>query len=216
MSSRDQILYFAMTPALGWKWWGATGLAGSASPPQQADQTVRRILAYHQLPEGWHFGEGVRIRPESIAAALRIHGAFVAAGLRKTDTFPGVCGEVQVTAYSDRHFHEVTIRPDGSVDYYLEEDGREKGHHDGLSLDEAVLAVHELTPAKLGREWTQFGCSTSAITIPNGAVSAVWHSRIEGSPRLCRWSRSSASGALSEPAFANTSASSTPVLEVAA
>lgn len=108
------------------------------------DGAFRVLRALRNLPSGWHYGQGVAIDSKTIDAGLVLHGALLRAGYHTTDAFPGVDGEIQVVGYGG-DFLELTIRANGLIDLYREQDGLETQIDGGLSLDSAIRWYRSLT-----------------------------------------------------------------------
>jgi hypothetical protein len=105
-------------------------------------QTTAKILSFRELPVGWHFGGGVPPMNETIAAALKLNQEAEASGFDKTNAFPGIEGEIQVTAYLGALCLEFTIERDGGITFVKEQDDRELFYESGLTLDEAITRLH--------------------------------------------------------------------------
>ena len=81
--------------------------------------TKKKIDSFCKLPKGWHYGEGVPASKKRIEKAHKINDFFHSYGVN-TDAFPGIEGEIQVTAYLDEYYWEVTIERDNSIVYVFE------------------------------------------------------------------------------------------------
>src|ERR1700733_11173864 len=77
-------------------------------------ETAEKIESFRFLPTGWHFGEGGPADEIAIASAEEMLGVFIQNGVVDTGAFPGVAGEVMVTAYIDSHYVEAIAETDGS------------------------------------------------------------------------------------------------------
>jgi len=78
-----------------------------------------KIDSFGKLPKGWHYGEGVPASKKRMEKAHKINDFFNGYGV-KTDAFPGIEGEIQVVAYLDEYYWEITIERDNSVVYVFE------------------------------------------------------------------------------------------------
>lgn len=63
------------------------------------------LHSFTQLPPGWSFGEGVPIATTSVVEAQRLVDALPGV---ETGAFPGLDGEVRVTAYQGTLYAECT------------------------------------------------------------------------------------------------------------
>lgn len=110
----------------------------SAAEHEVVAQTAEKILSFSELPVGWHYGDGAPPANETIDAALRLNEEAAQAGFEKTNAFPGVEGEVQVTAWIGSLCLEFTIERDGRITFVQEQAQREIAYESALTLDEAV------------------------------------------------------------------------------
>jgi hypothetical protein len=110
-------------------------------------QTTAKILSFGELPVGWHFGGGVPPAKETIAAALHLNREAEASGFDKTNAFPGIEGEIQVTAHLGALCLEFTIERDGGITFVKEKGGQEIAYESGLTLDEAIGRFHTVDDA---------------------------------------------------------------------
>ncbi len=105
---------------------------------ERLTQTTAKILSFGELPVGWHYGGGVPPAKETIAAALKLNEEAEASGFDKTNAFPGIEGEIQVTAYFGALCLEFTIERDGGITFVKEKDDQEIAYEPTLTLDEAI------------------------------------------------------------------------------
>src|SRR6266568_6227153 len=80
-------------------------------------RTADKIRDFLRLTDGWHYGRGDAPAPDIVSESLRIHSMMVAAGFRDTDAFPGIDGEVLLTAYQDSHYIEIMVEIDARVTF---------------------------------------------------------------------------------------------------
>src|SRR5580700_10082908 len=90
-----------------------------------ANTTDTKLLDFADIENGWHFGEGVTISQKAIRDASRLHDTLLEFGFYETDAFPGLAGEVRVTAYCEAHYFEFTRERDGTWKYIEETNGVE-------------------------------------------------------------------------------------------
>lgn len=75
--------------------------------------TEAKIRGFKNLQPGWHYGEGDQIQQAVLDRALECHARIINEGLfDATDAFPGLAGEVMVTAYKADGYLEFIMRPD--------------------------------------------------------------------------------------------------------
>jgi hypothetical protein len=95
-------------------------------------------------------------------------------GFTKTNAFPGISGEVQVTIYHGEHYLEFTIEPNGSITFVYEENDEEKVYEEDLSFSEAIKRVDSFKE----RIWASLGLSTRNIMIPIKSGLTAWPSNL--------------------------------------
>jgi hypothetical protein len=139
--------------------------------------TAEKVLSFGSLRPGWHYGEGVAPKQKAIEAALTIFWQFYFAGFEDTDAFPGIDGEIMVTAYHGDHYLEVLVETDGTMNFSYEFAG-----------EDALLPASERRPAaaikekieEIAREiWSTSGSyiATTLTPDPHKTASRVWHSK---------------------------------------
>jgi hypothetical protein len=101
-------------------------------------KTAAKILSFTDLPVGWHYGDGEPPSKETINLALRLNQEAVVAGFEKTNAFPSVEGEIQITAWLGSLCLEFTIERDGGITFAQEQAQQEIAYESALTLDEAV------------------------------------------------------------------------------
>jgi len=108
--------------------------------------TTQKLLAFMDLEEGWHFGEGKKIARPSVYMGLQIHHMAIANGFQETDAFPGVDGEVCVTVYCGSDYYEITVETDGTITFIHEVGGKLKlkDYREGLSICEITEVIGRL------------------------------------------------------------------------
>jgi hypothetical protein len=129
---------------------------------QDVSTTIRKIADFTRLPRGWHYGEGVPAsRLLALRAVLFLSRPTLILGSVRTDAFPGINGEIQVTIYRGKSYLELTIEPNGKTTFVRENDDVEIEYQQDLSSQEIEDRLSEWE-----REiWGSFGSSTTATTI---------------------------------------------------
>jgi hypothetical protein len=135
--------------------------------------TESKIRSFSTLQNGWHYGEGKAPSREMIDVAIGWNGVLNWLSFSNTDAFPGIDGEIMVTAYSGPHYIEILIETVGiSVTY--EKNGRELSSVERLGTGKAYAELLRIVGEI---------CNTSAYSIPNISTvnlmsSKAWHSEI--------------------------------------
>jgi hypothetical protein len=97
------------------------------------ETTKQKINNFKGLPFGWHFGEGVPVRADLAEMASFFLDAASSLGIDRTNAFPGLNGEVQITL----HFLEITVsftwELDGTVTIVKDVKGEIVFDEEGLS-----------------------------------------------------------------------------------
>lgn len=99
----------------------------SSAHINRARQTAEKIRSFRELPTGWHYGNGNAPSDETIQKALTLNSELALSGFSKTNAFPGIEGEIQVTAYHGPLYLEFTIEPDKGITFIYEHNGEEGG-----------------------------------------------------------------------------------------
>jgi hypothetical protein len=66
--------------------------------------TEEKIFNFSLLKAGWNYGEGEDFSNEAIREAMELHREIIFRGFSRTDAFPGLDGEIQVTIYEGEHY----------------------------------------------------------------------------------------------------------------
>jgi hypothetical protein len=137
-----------------------------------ANTTDEKILDFADIEDGWHFGEGVPVSQRAIRDASRLHDVLIGYGFYETDAFPGLAGEVRVTAYWKDRYFEFTREGDGAWSFIEEENGMEleASERHSLTLSQAEKVVEEMAQ----RIWNTFAISPEGIGMSKGSDFKVW------------------------------------------
>jgi hypothetical protein len=138
------------------------------APDNRIGQTAQKIYGFKDLPVGWHYGSGVPPTDEAIRKALLLNAEAGFAGFRKTNAFPGIDGEIQVTAYHGSIYLELMLELDGTVIFVYEYNDQEIDYEE-LTLNEAIARIRTFR----GLTWALSGLSTSCTTTPIDRSSRV-------------------------------------------
>ncbi len=143
-----------------------------------ANNTDEKILNFADIVSGWHFGEGISISAGAIRDASKLHNAFLVHGFYETDAFPGLAGEIRVTACHGNQYFEFTREPDGEWSYIYELDGTVQKELDNLTMEQ----VEEIVRNASNDIWNTFDIFQDITGIP------VWEgfkaSRFDHQPKV--------------------------------
>jgi hypothetical protein len=135
--------------------------------PHKSNKTANEIMDFTRLPKGWHYGRGGPISKRVCTWALQLNGEALARGYRTTEAFPGVDGEVMVSAYIRNHTLDFTIYPDGHITYRREVDDEDVEYSDNLTLEAAKAKISVLGLFT----WNLFASSTQGTLVKKRATS---------------------------------------------
>lgn len=143
--------------------FGFTGVFGD-----DFSETDRKIRSFGSFSPGWHYGRGVPAPQHVVGIARAYLMYFMMLGFTETDAFPGVDGEIMVTAYRGTHCIEVTVGVDRTFTVTHESNGEDRYHDSGLSGVKASAAIETATSNIAQEE-----CATSSLSISNGTSIGV-------------------------------------------
>jgi hypothetical protein len=75
--------------------------------------TQEKIFNFSRLESGWNYGEGERFSNEVIRSAMKLHSEIIFRGFSRTDAFPGLDGEIQITIYEGDHYYAFELEKSG-------------------------------------------------------------------------------------------------------
>ena len=140
------------------------------------DDVSRKLREFSALGTGWHYGEGVEIAQTALDVARRLNLEGGQLSLVERDAFPGLDGGVTVKFYEGSRVLELTVHPDGTIDYIDEIDrGPELGSDANVSIEEVIekLQAFAAMTGELirgaARVWTLSDSSTSDTTTTDGS-----------------------------------------------
>jgi len=111
-----------------------------------ANNTEQKILNFADMRDGWNYGEGEPIDAAAILEACLLHSKLLTCGFYETDAFPGLSGEVQVTAYWKDDYFEFTREKEGEWSFIherLDEIIEETYSLNTPQLESIVESLHE-------------------------------------------------------------------------
>ena len=139
--------------------------------PQPAmSKTEKKLAGFRNLPRGWNYGRGRSIRKDVYEMAVALLRYINELGLSKTDVFPGVDGDVCITAYRFGHYLEVSVEVDLTLSVSHEFDNQEVFSKESLSRSEAKSALREAVKTI----WGSSDLSTQDIMIGEKTDLTKW------------------------------------------
>ena len=149
---------------------------GDFSVDPRLVNTVKKIKSFEHLSPGWNYGRGGPISPSVISDATAFLWKFALSGLNDTDAFPGINGEVMVTAYEGEHYVEAIVEADGSISLTYEVNDVENFSKERMDSEEATRKLQEIS----GGIWNMFDFCIRTISTPtlDKIGSRVWLSEI--------------------------------------
>lgn len=100
-----------------------------------------KIKDFETLRAGWCYGEGMQFSKQSIDSAMLVALSLLQHGFGQLDAFPGINGEIRVTAYDGDSYFEFTIDPDDAVTFVCERNGKELDYRAGLSIRDCLSMI---------------------------------------------------------------------------
>jgi len=152
-------------------------------------ETIQKVRDFAELPEGWHFGEGLPPSQGRIGQAIGFLEYAQFSDLERANAFPGINGQVEVTFYRADRMLEITIEADDSITIAEDRDREQISLEENLSQSDAYQRLEEFSQSV----WAFSDPFIGSTMIRSVAVAAFqvapWTSGIE-SP--FPWWRSSA------------------------
>ena len=140
----------------------------------QSDVISIEIQSLRNLPDGWHFGEGIGATKVAVETALRINEIFWGLNARNREVFPNIAGGIQVNAYHGDDDIEVLCYHDGHLDL-MHVSGED------VIFDKENIALEEISRYLGGLPWTSpksFESFIQGISASNDYDLTVQHSII--------------------------------------
>lgn len=165
-------------------------------------ETLQLLNKFSQLPEGWHFSEGVpSAQLPSLHSGILLKLGYKM-GLKDTEAFPGITGEIQLNFYNKDDALEYIFEVDGTINVTLEKNEEFIRLGEGVRLESAI---NFLTEFKSNR-CHSYVSSILTTTTPNAKTGfLVWRSALipQQASRLltknARWSIAKAFATISAP-----------------
>lgn len=106
--------------------------------------TEVKLRHFEHLLKGWHHGQGEVISSVAIGEAVELHRQLTGNLFFETDAFPGLNGEIQLTAYDASHCFEFTRARTGEWTFIHEEGWDEIVEIENLDFQQASEIVGSL------------------------------------------------------------------------
>lgn len=148
---------------------------------------VIKAKSFLEFPPGWHYGEG---SPPDIVTVRRAVKLIEQASMAvfRTNVFPGIDGQIQVSVYCSPDYLEFVIEPDGKTTFVHERNDEEIAYKEDLDFESAVDEFNRFRKEKWRSTLEQ---STHSTTTPIEKDSLVWrfsrHPEDERASRFLIW-----------------------------
>lgn len=185
------------------------------SRDERSEAVVEKIRSFRELPDGWHYGEGVCATDTAVELALIMQATLISGKASEVEVFPDVSGGILVAGYYEEETVEIFCKHDGALSF-VHEAGEEVDYaRDNVSAQEAKEYVRELLwEVVKWRSVRSFGYFTQNTTAGRGRDLPVLRSRI---PQRTVESRSSIPSVLESVVELNADTyfpSTTPMFQV--
>jgi hypothetical protein len=142
-------------------------------PLSTEDRTASKIRSFSHLPPGWHYSAGSAPTQDIIEAAIKWNAELIRFGFHTTDAFPGINGEIMVTAYLGPHYVEILFDTDFRVSLTYENNNQELRCLERATEPAAFEALREIA----GEIWSTSAYFTQNTSIDSATNSKAWPSR---------------------------------------
>lgn len=122
-------------------------------------ETKDKLISFAYLSSGWNFGEGIPTKELPLKRALAILEALEDSGFSDTDVYPGIDGDVLLSAYALPDYYDFKIKVDGSVTVAHTLDEDDKFYQEAMPLVEVFSKIKEFASQK----WPTSDYLTSAF-----------------------------------------------------
>lgn len=117
------------------------------------DAIRKEIYSCKNLPDGWHFGEGVGATDTAVDTALKVNDLMIANSIETIKVFPEIDGGIMVSGYLKKESLEVldvSCRPDGTMEMGHEIDNADvfEDMRQGLRLNDVEKYLEKLNCSK--------------------------------------------------------------------
>ena len=105
---------------------------------------AQKIRSFAELPEGWHFGEGVGATEAAVDLALVINTLLTDYRARNIEAFPCIDGGVLVHGYQGADVLEIQCDPDNKVHLVHERNSGLVREQEAISTDDIECYLGDL------------------------------------------------------------------------
>jgi hypothetical protein len=133
-------------------------------------QITKKVDSFSNLPDGWHYGQGVPPFAQVIDKAKKLNKLALSIGFKETNAFPGIEGEIQLTAYFRNLYLEFTISSDELITYVYECDNQEIEYKQ-ITYDEAITKIRSFR----GIIWALSELLVRSTSIPKRSAFKALH-----------------------------------------
>ncbi len=95
-----------------------------------------QIRSFHNLAQGWHYGEGRGATDCAVVEALAVYNYFLEYKVKTIEVFPDIDGGILVSGYYKQHTLDVLCTHDGYINLLHEVDDEEFTEKEKISRDE--------------------------------------------------------------------------------
>jgi hypothetical protein len=141
---------------------------------------LAKVDGFLRLGEGWYYGAGSPASSALVGRAKLLINLFHRQGFANVDAFPGVDGEIMLSAFENGHCIELTLELDGTFRLLHEENGEEIFYRESLSTYDLAKHFSFATSKVKLKEWLSSGSSIPVTTTAPPASSKTWHSGQQG------------------------------------
>ncbi|MDQ3011199.1 MAG: hypothetical protein M3X11_10920 [Acidobacteriota bacterium] len=122
-------------------------------------ETREKLLSFACLHRRWNFGEGVPAKELSLQRALAILESLDDAGFSYTDAYPGLDGDILLSAYALPDYYDFKVKVDGSVTVTHTRGEEDKFYQEAMPLVEVFSNIKKFASEK----WPTSDYLTSAF-----------------------------------------------------
>ena len=134
-----------------------------------------KLDQFKTYSSNWCYGEGEVFSQKTIGNATGIAMELLKNGFGVLDAFPGLIGNIRVTAYRGLNYLEFTVEDNGLVTFLYESNDVEIEYAEDLSLNDCVKLIK-----KYQHLCNSYESSTKIISISKNSDFKVWHSTPQG------------------------------------
>lgn len=146
-------------------------------------ETISKVNSFVELPEGWHYGEGVSPTVEICQNATKLLRVADFLGITRANAFPGVDGQIQVNFYIEKDVLEFTLELDGTITIAEDEGNNQVGFKEGASWNTAFAKLREFSE----KIWDSSESSTQAVMIQRRGNFLVRHLSRQATKESLLW-----------------------------